>query len=657
MTMNDNSELSPRKPLRLWPGVALAILVVLGRYVVPAIAPDAEIFEIPLAIIGILGGMVGAVAIAVWWLFFSRAPWSERVAAIALMIVAELAMRPMVHESVRGGHMGNMLLLYSVPILGLALVAWAVATRGLSNSVRRASLVATIVLACVPFVIIRTAGVIGVASELHWRWTPTPEERLLAEASERATPPGPAPTPTEPPKASVEPPTAPQAQGRPEQSQGATSSGSSGGRTPAAAPDARVAPKSEPTTTEATKADAAPTVQTRAEWPGFRGPNRDGIIRNVRINTDWSASPPVAIWRRPIGPGWSSFAVSGDLLYTQEQRGEDEMVACYRVSTGEPVWRHRDPVRFWESNGGAGPRGTPTLSNGRVYALGATGILNALDAGNGKVLWSRNAATDTGVKVPDWGIASSPLVIDDIVVVAVSGQLVAYDARAGHQRWMGPKGGSGYSSPHLVTIDGVPQILLLRGSRTISVAPADGRLLWEHNWDPGVGIIQPAVTADGDVLITVGDAMGAIGMRRLAASKGPAGWQVEERWTSRGLKPYFNDFVVHKGHAYGFDGSILSCIDLADGARKWKGGRYGNGQLVLLPEQDLLLVVSEEGELALVSATTDGYKELARVPALDGKTWNHPALVGNVLLVRNGEEMAAFRLAPPVAETSAAPSR
>jgi outer membrane protein assembly factor BamB len=151
--------------------------------------------------------------------------------------------------------------------------------------------------------------------------------------------------------------------------------------------------------------------------------------------------------------------------------------------------------------------------------------------------------------------------------------------------------------------------------------------------------------------------MGAIGMRRLAASKGPAGWQVEERWTSRGLKPYFNDFVVHKGHAYGFDGSILSCIDLADGARKWKGGRYGNGQLVLLPEQDLLLVVSEEGELALVSATTDGYKELARVPALDGKTWNHPALVGNVLLVRNGEEMAAFRLAPPVAETSAAPSR
>jgi outer membrane protein assembly factor BamB len=381
-----------------------------------------------------------------------------------------------------------------------------------------------------------------------------------------------------------------------------------------------------------------------AEWPGFRGPNRDSIITHVQINTDWTTSPPKELWRRPIGPGWSSFAVRGELIYTQEQRGDDEIVACYRLSTGEPVWRHRDPVRFWESNAGPGPRGTPTIHNDRVYAFGATGLLNALDAKTGEVVWSRNAATDTGVPIPDWGFASSPLVIDDTVVIAVSGQLAAYDARTGHQRWMGPEGGAGYSSPHLLTIDGVPQILLLRGSRTISVAPADGKLLWEHVWDPGVGIVQPASTPGRDVLITVADAMGAIGMRRLAVSKGPAGWTVEERWTSRGLKPYFNDFVVHKGHAYGFDGSILACIDLETGARKWKGGRYGNGQLVLLAEQDVLLVITEEGELAMASATPDSYRELARVPALEGKTWNHPVLVRDVLLVRNGEEMAAFRL-------------
>ena len=177
-----------------------------------------------------------------------------------------------------------------------------------------------------------------------------------------------------------------------------------------------------------------------------------------------------------------------------------------------------------------------------------------------------------------------------------------------------------------------------------SVAPADGALLWQHKW-PGVTILQPARTVDSDVLITTGDMSGGVGMRRVAVAHGGSGWSVEERWTSKDLKPYFNDFVVHKGCAFGFDGSILACIDLDGGKRKWKGGRYGHGQFVLLPDQDLLLVVSEEGELALVRATPDQFTELARFKAIEGKTWNHPVLVGDVLLVRNGEEMAAFRLA------------
>jgi outer membrane protein assembly factor BamB len=384
-------------------------------------------------------------------------------------------------------------------------------------------------------------------------------------------------------------------------------------------------------------------TETPAEWPGFRGPGRDGIIRGVRINTDWSASPPVEMWRRPIGPGWSSFAVRGDLLYTQEQRGDDEIVACYKVSTGKPVWRHRDATRFWESNGGPGPRGTPTLSHGRVYAFGATGILNALDAATGSVVWSRNVAPDAGRKVPDWGFASSPLVVDDVVIVAAAGTLVGYDLATGNRRWSGPHHGGSYSSPHRVTIDGVVQVVLLGGPGAISVAPANGSVLWEHAWAPGA-IVQPALTADGDLLINAIAATGGMGTRRLAVTHGSRGWSVTERWTSNGLKPYFNDFVVHNGHAFGFDGSILASIDLEDGTRKWKGGRYGNGQLVLLADQDLLLVVSEDGELALVSATPDKFTEIARFPVLNAKTWNHPVLVGEVLLVRNGEEMAAFRL-------------
>jgi outer membrane protein assembly factor BamB len=367
------------------------------------------------------------------------------------------------------------------------------------------------------------------------------------------------------------------------------------------------------------------------------------VIRGTRIDTDWSGHPPVEMWRRPIGPGWSSFAVQGDVFYTQEQRGEEEIIAAYRVSTGEPVWKHRDRVRFWESNGGAGPRATPTLHNGRVYAFGATGILNVLDARTGARLWSRNVADDAGKKVPMWGFASSPLAVRDMVVVAAAGKLAAYDLATGKPRWYGPNGGGGYSSPQKAAIGGVEQIVLLGGNGAAGVDPADGKSLWTYAWE-GTPIVQPAITPEGDLLVTSGDAMGGMGMRRIAVAQRAGSWVVEERWTSNGLKPYFNDFVIHKGYAFGFDGRILSCIDVADGTRKWKGGRFGQGQLVLLPDQDLLFVISEEGELALVGATPDKFTEVARFKAIEGKTWNHPVLIGDVLLVRNDQEMAAFRL-------------
>jgi outer membrane protein assembly factor BamB len=368
------------------------------------------------------------------------------------------------------------------------------------------------------------------------------------------------------------------------------------------------------------------------------------VITGVSLDTNWSKAPPVEMWRRPVGPGWSSFAVHDGFIYTQEQRGEDELVSSYNLSTGEPVWRHRDGVRFWESNGGAGPRATPTYDNGRIYTFGATGILNALDARTGRVIWTRNVGTDIGKSVPMWGFASSPLVVGELVIVAASGTLVAYDVATGNRRWSGPAHGGSYSSPHLSTIDGVAQILLLSAAGATSVAAATGALLWEYPWPGDVTIVQPAVISDSDVLVTSAAATGGIGLRRLSIVHTGNEWSVQERWTSNGLKPYFNDFVVHKGYAFGFDGNILSCVDLNDGARKWKGGRYGNGQLVLLPEQDLLLVISEEGDLALVRATSDQFSEVARFTALEGKTWNHPVIVGDALLVRNDHEMVAFRL-------------
>ena len=593
MTTAQIGEPTPRK-LRLWPGIAAVVLLFVFRFGVKAFVPGIGGFG--YAVLGSLGCML---AIILWWLFLSRARWAERLGAIGVMAASLGAVWFLKHDTM----WLQWLFAYVVPLLALTFVTWAVATRNLPDPIRRVTMVASIVLACGVWLLLRQDGMNGDHNaSFAWRWSASAEERLLAQ------------TVNEP-----APPTAPSTSAAPANT--------------APTPSASVAPA-----TEVPKETAAPAT-AQAEWPGFRGPRRDGIVRGVRIKTDWSASPPAQIWKRSIGPGWSSFAVSGDLIYTQEQRGEDEVVACYKSTTGQPVWSHKDKARFFESVGGAGPRSTPTLHNGRVYTFGATGILNALDAANGKVVWSRNVASETNTKVPFWGFSSSPLVIGDAVIIAASGQLAAYDAATGNQRWLGPSLPGSYSSPHLVTIDGVEQILFMSDSGVTSISPSDGKQIWDHQWASN-SIVQPALGANGEILITSQEN----GTRSIAVARGAGGWTIKERWTSNGLKPYFNDFVVHKGYAFGFDNRILSCLDLKDGQRKWKGGRYGNGQLVLLPDQDLLLVLSEEGELVLVGATPDQFTEVAKVPGIQGKTWNHPALVGDLLLVRNGEQMAAFRL-------------
>ncbi|HKQ92408.1 MAG TPA: PQQ-binding-like beta-propeller repeat protein [Blastocatellia bacterium] len=607
MTTEKIDSSTSQRPLRLLPGVIAVALQWLLWYVVPVVAPEASM-------VVMIGGLACSLAVLVWWLFFSRAPWAERLGAIALMVVAVVVTKRVVHPSIAGAMMGFMLPIFSIPPLSLALVVAAAAGRRLSVGPRRAAMVASILLACAAFTLIRTDGMRGDGDlDLQWRWTPTAEQRLLAQAANEP----------EPSVAAAAPNTG----------------------VPAGTPDQPAVPTSSPAVAKIPEKGGADAVAANsvADWPGFRGRERDSVIRGVRIDTDWSRSKPVEVWRRSVGPGWSSFAAHGRVIYTQEQRGDDELVSCYDLTTGAPVWRHKDAVRFYESNAGAGPRATPIFSNGRVYTFGATGLLNALDARNGAVVWSRNAASDTQTKIPDWGFASSPIVVGDKVIVATAGTLAAYDTGSGRQRWQGPAGRVGYSSPHLATIDGVAQILLLNGEGAIGVDPSDGKLLWRHEWN-GDGIVQPYVIAGADVLIGSGSGLGAVGLRRVAVARGAGVWTVEERWTSNGLKPYFNDFVVHKGHAFGFDGRMLACIDLKDGKRKWKNGRYGQGQIVLLPDQDLLLALSEEGEMVLVGATPDQFTELARSPAIEGKTWNHPALVGDLLLVRNSEQMAAFRL-------------
>ena len=531
-----------------------------------------------ILLIGVFGVGLGWLGIIIWWAFFSRTRMIERWSAVVLMIVALVGASYIIDESIGTGMQGMMFYIYAIPVLSLAFVIWTVVSRHLTGKLRLVSMAATILLACGAWALLRSDGITGdTGVNLTWRWAETAEERFLAQEG-----------------------------------------------------DDPIAFLS-----------AADTSWTKSEWPGFRGRDRDGIIHGVQIETDWTTSPTVELWRQPIGPGCSSLAINGNFLYTQEQRGDDEVVSCYNLTSGKPVWIHRDSARFWDSHAGAGPRSTPTLSDTLVFALGATGILNVLDARDGSVVWSRNAASDIKAKIPGWGFASSPLVVDNVVIVAVAGALVAYDIPTGEPAWFGPDGGGdNYSSPHLMTIDGITQVLLMSGVGVTSFSPSDGKVLWEHPWPSGGRIVQPAMNPEGDILLSAG---GGKGMRCIAVTYESPEWKIEERWTSGGLKPSFNDFAIHDGHAFGFVGPRLACIDISDGTRKWMGGRYA-GFLVLLADQGLLLILSEKGEVALVEASPNQFTELARLQAIEGKTWNHPVLVNDILVLRNSQEMAAFRL-------------
>ena len=596
-----------RGPLRLWPGIAIVTLVWLSRVAAPAVGMSAG----TEFMFRVLGGFACALAVVIWWVGFSRASWLERAGVVAVIVAALAATLAFGHPS-----MLVWVLWYAAPVLSLALVTGAVAGRTLSDRKRLLVMAAAIVLPCAAMLALRIPGVAGNGvAAFTWRWTETPEQRLLRRSDE-------------PSDAALR--------------ERVDAAHSSTVAAPAATePDPLAGGVTPAPTPAATPVDATPQV---IRWAGFRGADRSGTVPGVRIETDWTVSPPVSLWRRPVGPGWASFAVRGSVLYTQEQRGDEEIVSAYSLTTGEPVWRHRDRARLNDPMGGPGPRATPTLAGNRVYSFGSTGVLNALSADSGSVVWSRDLPDDLGAAIPTWGYSSSPLIVDDLVVVAAGGTLAAYAIADGQPRWVGPAGGDSYSSPQLVTIDGVSQVLLPTAAGTSSVEPASGRALWTHPWNSGLlllPIVQPAVLDGATVL--VGD--NSSGLRRLAVQRRDTAWTIDEQWISNGLKPYFNDFVVHRGHAYGFDGAILAAVDLSNGERKWKGGRYGQGQLVLLPDQDVLLVMSEDGDLVLVKAVPDGLAEIARTPALSGKTWNHPVLVGDILLVRNGEEMAAFRLA------------
>ncbi len=394
---------------------------------------------------------------------------------------------------------------------------------------------------------------------------------------------------------------------------------------------------------EANHPSVAPA--TRNYWTNFRGPARDGRYDEQAIKTNWPAGGLKPMWKQPVGGGYSSFVVADGSAYTIEQRRGQEVVAAYQAETGRELWTHGWNALFSPDDTGDGPRSTPTWDDGRIYALGAAGELRCLDAKTGKLIWNKNILADNQAQNISWGVAGSPLIVDDKVIVMPGGRagksVVAYNKLTGARVWQAMNDAASYTSPALVTLGGKRQVLVVTAGQLAGLEPADGTLLWTYGWpvSMGISVSQPIVVGKNRVFISAGYSKGAALVELSPTGKG---FTPRTLWENINLKTKFNSAVYNNGYVYGLDEGILTCIDVETGTRKWKGGRYGYGQVLLASNH--LIITTEDGQLALVKADPAQYTEVAKFAALDGKTWNVPALANGRLLVRNANEMACYNL-------------
>ena len=597
-TNENNGASHGARPLRLWLAfviLAIQFLIMFGPGFLSDlnsvstgggsdVQVESSLVDNPQLILNskLLGPLIGTLLLLIWWIAFSGASWLSRLVAPILLLGVGWATWQLIDST-----MLFAFVMFMVPCATTAGILALLLFRRVEY--RRRQLIAFCFVAVVfgVWTLFRMDGVDGnLNAQFKFRWATSPEDEFLLTQNQV--------------KAVSENPI------------------------------------------------AADFELNDTDWPEFRGRLRDGVVRSGNVRTDWSDGLP-EVWRRKIGPGWSSFSVVGDIIFTQEQRGEFEVVSAYDANNGSELWAQKDENRFTEFISGVGPRATPTFAGGRLYATGASGAIHCLDPKTGEVIWSRDLVQDTGAVVPMWGFSSSPLVQDGLVfVISCAGNgnsLVAYDATSGEVRWKSGNGYFSYSSVHSAKLHGVAQILMMTEHGLASFEPSSGDQLWLHKWALGgnsARIIQPAVIGN-DIVIGTGYGLGT---RRISVELQDDQWSTREIWTSHALKPYFNDFVVAGSFAFGFDKNIACCIDLETGNRMWKQGRYGHGQILRVAEQELLVVLSEKGELVLLEANPDEHVELHRFKAVEGKTWNHPVISGGKLFVRNGAEAVCFDLSP-----------
>ena len=557
-----------------------AVLLIIGMIVLKCLPTLWKDSPAELYMLAAFGPMLLGGLIILWWLLASRASISERFWGVFCLVAITAISLAVVHPSMRGP--GTMTITIPMGAFAFAIGAILLARRLHTSRTVIALLIAAISISF--SVLLRYDGVWGDFNpSLNWRWIPTAEDVFLTDVGTRS-------------KTQLE----------------------------------------------------IPVSEVRAalenpQWAGFRGNQRDGIVSGTDFETDWADKPPKELWRISVGPGWSSFAMAGNLLFTQEQRGTNECVVCYESSSGLEIWVHEIESRFFDPLGGPGPRATPTLAGGFLYAMGAEGLLIKIDPVVGKLIWQVDLREVANVEPPDWGFCASPLVVGDKVITYAAGEndkgVVAFETTNGEPAWSVPAGQQSYSSPHLCSVNGTEYVVFLTDKGIHFIDPKSGKSASDYLWEQfGYRSLQPYMINEDSMLLPTG---AGAGTRRIKFDGDLNG---EEVWTSMALKPDFNDFVVHNGHIFGFDDTIFTCIDIETGERKWKRGRYGKGQVLLLLDSNAMLVISEKGELVLLKTDAEQNVELSKLKVFDSKTWNHPIIVGDRLYLRNDREAVCLVL-------------
>lgn len=379
-------------------------------------------------------------------------------------------------------------------------------------------------------------------------------------------------------------------------------------------------------------------------WINFWGPNFDGKYDQTPVRTNVDEQPWDIVWKQPIGGGYASFVIAKGVAYTIEQRREEEVVTAYDITNGNELWNYAWDAFFQEAMGGDGPRATPVWDDDKIYALGANGHFMCLNAETGDLIWDTNILEQHDANNIMWGMSASPLVIGDLVIAIPGGRsdsmMVAYDKLTGEQRWSAFNDTIKYSSPFKATILGVEQIVFTSQDRVMGVSPEDGALIWEYRYEKKSGIDhkigQPIVVGEDQIFVSSGYGYGCDFFKVIQDGDG---FKTEQIWKNRNMKNRFSSPIFWEDHFYGLDESVLVCLDM-EGKRKWKGGRYGHGQIVMAGGH--IIVLSEQGDITLVEATPEKHNEIASMDVIAGKTWNFPALSDGYLMVRNANEMACL---------------